>query len=318
MTERRRYRNFVWDSARWDGFTFRDGDIVISTPPKSGTTWTQMLCALLVFRTTELPRPLAQISPWLDMQMGDLGTVLASLDAMAHRRVIKTHTPLDGVPWDERATYVCVGRDPRDVAISWDHHVSNIDFDRFLGARAGGVGLDDMAELLADAGAMPEPSDDPVERFWAWVDAEPSPMMGVTLSSVLGHIETFWQRRGEPNVVLLHYGDLQRDLLGQARRLAGALGIDVDDAELASLTAAASFDSMRSNADVVVPNSTEAFWVSNESFFHRGSNDQWRELLGDADLSRYDERVAELVSPDVARWAHHGWLGIEAVAPASV
>ena len=41
-----RYRSLVADSARWDGFAFRTGDIVISTPTKCGTTWTpQMLCA---------------------------------------------------------------------------------------------------------------------------------------------------------------------------------------------------------------------------------------------------------------------------------
>lgn len=36
--------------------------------------------------------------------------------------MIKTHTALDGLPWDDRVTYVCVGRDPRDVALSWDNH----------------------------------------------------------------------------------------------------------------------------------------------------------------------------------------------------
>lgn len=63
MTELRRYRSVVADSARWEGFQFRDGDIVISTPPKCGTTWTQMLVALLVFGSPDLPRPLAELSP---------------------------------------------------------------------------------------------------------------------------------------------------------------------------------------------------------------------------------------------------------------
>jgi hypothetical protein len=49
QTPRTRYRSILADSSRWDGFAFRPGDIVISTPPKCGTTWTQMLCALLIF-----------------------------------------------------------------------------------------------------------------------------------------------------------------------------------------------------------------------------------------------------------------------------
>ena len=34
----RTYLNFTTDSERWDRFPFREGDIVISTPPKAGTT----------------------------------------------------------------------------------------------------------------------------------------------------------------------------------------------------------------------------------------------------------------------------------------
>ena len=45
-----------------------------------------------------------------------LDDVVADLDAQTHRRFIKTHTPLDGLPHDPRVTYIGVGRDPRDVA----------------------------------------------------------------------------------------------------------------------------------------------------------------------------------------------------------
>src|SRR5205823_8225322 len=118
MGELRRYRTIVMDSARWWGFEFRPGDIVISTPPKCGTTWTQMLCALLIFDSTDFYAPLSEISPWLDMQLYDPEQVARSLAEQRHRRFIKTHTPLDGLPYDERVTYVCVGRDPRDVFVS--------------------------------------------------------------------------------------------------------------------------------------------------------------------------------------------------------
>ena len=54
-----RYLSLIADNARWDGFSFREGDIIISTPPKCGTTWTQMICAMLIFQTPDLPQPLA-------------------------------------------------------------------------------------------------------------------------------------------------------------------------------------------------------------------------------------------------------------------
>jgi aryl sulfotransferase len=61
-----RYTSPDEDSARWEGFPFREGDIVISTRSKTGTTWVQMICALLIFQTPELAAPVGWYSPWLD------------------------------------------------------------------------------------------------------------------------------------------------------------------------------------------------------------------------------------------------------------
>src|SRR5205823_11359965 len=123
-----RYRSIVSDSARWEGFEFRADDIVISTPPKCGTTWMQMICALLVFQTPELDASIDELSPWLDMLTRDRDETVAHLERQTHRRFIKSHTPLDGLPFDERVTYICVARDPRDVALSWDNHMANMNF----------------------------------------------------------------------------------------------------------------------------------------------------------------------------------------------
>src|SRR5215211_1321459 len=144
---RTRYRSIVADSARWDAFAFRPGDIVISTPPKSGTTWTQMLCALLIFDGPAFPALLDQMSPWLDMNIRPLAEVTEALAAQPHRRFIKTHTPLDGIPLHADVTYLVVGRDPRDVAISYEHHAANLDWERFLELRAAAIGDDDLVEL---------------------------------------------------------------------------------------------------------------------------------------------------------------------------
>ena len=65
-TPRFRYTSPDEDSARWWDFPFRPGDIVVSTRSKSGTTWVQMICLLLVYGTPDLPGRLGALSPWLD------------------------------------------------------------------------------------------------------------------------------------------------------------------------------------------------------------------------------------------------------------
>jgi hypothetical protein len=127
-------------------------------------------------------------------RVGDLNTspfaeVTTVLAAQTHRRVIKTHTPLDGLPLRTDVTYLVVGRDPRDVAISMEHHAANMDFEHFLQLRAAAVGNEDLAEL-------PQrrlPSEDSVEPFRTFV-AEETPGGGatLTLASVLNHLDTGW------------------------------------------------------------------------------------------------------------------------------
>lgn len=99
-----RYRTVVSDSQRWEGFQLRPDDIIITTPPKCGTTWTQMICALLILETLELPAPISELSPWLDQVTRSRRETAALLEAQSHRRFIKTHTPLDGLPRAEGVT----------------------------------------------------------------------------------------------------------------------------------------------------------------------------------------------------------------------
>jgi hypothetical protein len=302
-----RYRSLVADSARWDGFEFRPGDIVISTPPKCGTTWTQMLCALLIFDGPVFPAPLDELSPWLDMCNQTIEDVRAKLARQSHRRFIKTHTPLDGVPIREDVTYVVVGRDPRDVAVSYEHHFANMDFDHFLALRAHALGTDGLDEF-----ARPAPSDDPAERFRAFVrsDAIAGPP---SLAGVLHHMVTAWRRRHDANVFLMHYADLTADLTGETRRLAAALGIAVSARRAAELAGEAALDRMRSRAHELAPASSQDNWKDAAAFFRTGGFGEWRERIDERGAAEYEARVAALAPADVAAWTHLGRLrsGIE-------
>ena len=301
------YESFISDNARWDGFAFREGDIIISTPPKCGTTWTQMICALLVFQTPDLPKPLDQISPWLDQLLRPLDSVVADLEAQDHRRFIKTHTPLDGLPFDPRVTYIVVARDPRDVAPSWDNHMANINFQAAIALRQAAVGLDDLPQDLLAGIPPPPPSER--DRFWLWVDDPTSPLgTPASLAGTIHHLASFYQRRHEPNILFLHYGDLKEDLEGQMRQIARKLSIEVPEERWPELVRAATFEAMKRHYRETGPNQTECVWKDGQRFFHRGRHGEWRSFLDEEDLRRYAARVSQLANPELSAWIHRGAL----------
>jgi hypothetical protein len=295
-----RYRALISDNARWEGFVFRPSDIVISTPPKCGTTWTQMLCALLIFDGPEFPAPIGQLSPWLDQSLRPLDDVRAVYEAQRHRRFIKTHTPLDGLPLVDGVSYVVVGRDPRDVMISMEHHFDNMDFERLLALRGEAVGNDDLATLPQ----RPPVSEDPAERFRAYVRATACTGV-VNLTMVLHHLDTAWQRRDAANVVMCHYADFSTDLPVELLRLGRALGFDLSAERAEALAAEASLDRMRSRAAEVIPNAG-AIWKDDNAFLRAGSFGEWRTRVNDDDLTEYDNTVKATVGPELAAWAHGG------------
>ena len=117
------YRTWGFDSRRWDGFVPRDGDIVIATYPKCGTTWMQRIVGLLVFQD---PAPVAvmDVSVWIDRRFGATpAEALARVEAQTHRRFLKSHLPADGLPLHDEVRYIHVARDGREVCLSFHNHV---------------------------------------------------------------------------------------------------------------------------------------------------------------------------------------------------
>lgn len=296
-----RYTTSLEDSARWDGFEFRPGDIVISAPSKSGTTWTQMICALLVLQRAKLPAPLTTLSPWMDMRIRPVDVVHAQLAAQTHRRFIKTHTPLDGLPWREDVAYIAVGRDPRDVAVSLAHQARNLDRAR-------------ISQLLGEPEAVREPAaDEPLDErqgFLRWMHKQTSPLEDLdSLRGLAWQQSIAWDRRHEPNVVLLHYADLTAELEQEMRGLAERLRIDVPESAWPELVEAATFGAMRERAAELVPDERKGIMKDTGRFFRSGTSRQWVRWLTADDAAEYERLLTAVTTPDLAHWLHQGWRG---------
>ena len=117
------------------------------------------------------------------------------------------------------------------------------------------------------------------------------------------HLADAWTRRGEPNIVLMHYADLCADLEGEMRHLGGRLGIDVSEARWPELVGAARFEQMRARADRLVPDTAGGHKVP-ARFFRRGSSGAGREMLSSDEVAHDRARTEHMAPPDLLSWLH--------------
>ncbi|MDO9380272.1 MAG: sulfotransferase domain-containing protein [Nocardioidaceae bacterium] len=288
-----RYTSSDEDSARWARFVFREGDVVVSTRSKSGTTWVQQVVASLLHGTPDLPAPLATLSPWVDWLVEPVDEVVARLEAQPGRRVVKTHTPLDGLPRDPRATSVVVCRHPLDAAVSLYHQGGNLDRAR-------------MRELTGDTSPVREPRPRPPLHDWlaGWAEEVRDPRAAMdSLDGFLHHARVAWARRDDADTVLVHYADLLADREGEMRRLAERLGIEVEPSAWPALVDAASFDAMRSRAGETAPDPSGVL-LDQRAFFRRGTSGAGSEVLTADELVRYRARSAAALPSALDAWLH--------------
>lgn len=283
----RELHNHHFDSTIWNDFKFRDDDIVIATYAKSGTTWTQQIVSQLLFNGTE-DLEVSAMSPWLDLRVPPKEIKLPEVEAQTHRRFIKTHLPVDALVFSPRARYLYIARDGRDVVWSLYNHHAN--------ANAGWYDA-----LNNTPGRVGPPIDPPpesiVQYFRDWLDGD-----GFPFWSYWENIRSWWEIRDLPNVMLLHFADLKRDMPGSIRRMAEFLAIPIDEDRWPDILHHCSFDYMKQHASKTVPLGG-AFWDGGaETFINKGTNGRWRDLLSAEDISRYEQRALAELGTECSEW----------------
>jgi aryl sulfotransferase len=220
----REYRTWICDSRRWQRFRPRPDDIVLSTYPKSGTTWMQRILSLLICQSTD-PIPIMQISAWVDRRFPQsLDDLTAQIEARTHRRFLKSHLPRDGLPFLGSVKYIYVARDGRDVAMSFHNHAANLT-DGML-QQLDRAGLDDN-QVGRSYPRSPSDAGEFIHR-WLTQGVVPGEADGSPTMSFFHFVSTWWKVRDRPNVLLVHYNDLKADLSSEMDRIAAFLDIKVE------------------------------------------------------------------------------------------
>jgi aryl sulfotransferase len=295
------YQNHHLDSTRWDLFEPRDGDVVVTTSYKSGTTWTQQILGLLL-RGPEALGNLMQISPWIDARFHTPREELAKqLSELPDRRFVKSHLPLDGLPIYPEVKYLIVGRDPRDVFMSLLNHYGSYTEHAF-------AALNDTPGRVGPP--LPPCPEDPraLWRDWitrGWFEWESE---GWPFWSNLHHTQSYWEHRQLPNFLFLHYADMLEDLEREVRRIADFLDLEVGEERIAQTVELTTFKTVKKLVEGVPQEGPEFFRGGFGTFFHKGTNGRWRDVLGEEDLELYARARERVLSPDCADWLERGRL----------
>ena len=295
----RTYQNHTIDSTRWDGFEPRDGDVIVTTSYKSGTTWTLGI----LYRLQEVCEGVARppMDSWIDARMFPvvLEDQLAELSARPHRRILKSHLAADGLPVWPGVKYVVVGRDPRDVFMSLVNHYEQFTDDAYaaFNESPGRVG-DPIPRYDGDIHALWKGW---ITQGWFDWESEGFPWWGN-----MHHIKTWWDLRHEPNVMFLHFNDLKNDLTGEVRRLADFAGFDINDEQLKAVVEGCSIDAMRKDAVDAGDPLAGFFKDGARGFFFKGTNNRWRDVLSAEEISWYEETRDKVLSKAAATWIESG------------
>jgi aryl sulfotransferase len=289
--KRRDLHNHHFDSTIWNDFVFRDDDVIIATYAKSGTTWTQQIVGQLIF-DGDPEINIGEISPWLDLRIPPKTVKLSAVEAQTHRRFLKTHLPVDALVFSPDAKYIYVARDGRDVVWSmYNHHANaNAAFFEAINDSPGRVG-------------PPMPAVDPDIRryFRTWLEQDGTPFW-----PFWENVRSWWALRNLPNVLMLHFEDMKRDLAAEMRRVAAFLEIDVDEARWPQMVEHCSFDWMKRNAARAAPLGG-IFWDGGaETFINKGVNGRWRDTLSAEEVRAYEARALAELGPDGAHWLARG------------
>ena len=120
------------------------------------------------------------------------------------------------------------------------------------------------------------------------------------------NVRSWWNLRRLPNVMMIHFNDMKRDLPGAVKRVASFLEIDLDPATFDKVVEHSSFDWMKKNAHLAAPLGGSIWEGGATTFINKGTNGRWQGTLTQEEICAYEQRAREELGTECAAWLADG------------
>jgi len=217
----------------------KPGSVVLSTPAKSGTTWTMYTLHMLRMRGQPAPfRDIYEEVPWLEFiyypgqSMDDRIRHLNTASSKYPLRVFKSHSYPPAMPVRDDLKYIVIVRNPFDVAASAREFFTN----------HGKKFADMWGGFPPNAGEDEQMSEKDFEQFLL---GDMGGGKSIAEGLAIDILRNWWPYRNRTNVLILHYADRISDDETQIKRMADFLNLNLTSSEIRSVADQVTYKEMK-------------------------------------------------------------------------